>query len=155
MCVQSYWAGWWSTLRLHYRCTRFLSSLRLARARVMTPTIPTGACDVASCVRLRDLASNAVDSLPAGSLRSFDVPPCCGTAVDGRWDVPPCICLRDLVWNCGGRTVRRDETTSGKCVVPLQVVVAVAVLILAVFAVVSAPARGGVSGGGGGGGGCG
>jgi hypothetical protein len=57
------------------------------------------------------------------------------------------ICLPDLVWNCGGRTAGRGHSTSGQCVVPLPVVVAVAVLVTAVLAVVPVPAFGGYGGG--------
>jgi hypothetical protein len=45
-------------LHRRYRSTCFQSSLRLARACVMALTISTCSCDVSSCVRLRDLASN-------------------------------------------------------------------------------------------------
>jgi hypothetical protein len=65
----------------------------------------------------------------------------------GTFDVPPCICLRNLVWNCGGRTVGRGHSTS-MCVVPLPVMVAVVVLVMTVFAVVASPAFDGGDGGG-------
>jgi hypothetical protein len=90
-------------------------------------------------------------------------------AVDGRWDVttdplhslsfvslpgpsgafhvPPCICVRDVVWNCGGRTVGRGRSTSGLYVESLPVVVAVAVLVTAASAVVVVAACGGCGGG--------
>ncbi len=69
----------------------------------------------------------------------------------GAIDLPPCICLRDVLWNCGGRTVGRGRAPSGKCVLPLPVVVAVALLVMAVLAVVAVPAFGGLIGGGSGG----
>ena len=68
----------------------------------------------------------------------------------GAIDLPPCICLRDVLWNCGGRTVGRGRAPSGKCVLPLPVV-AVALLVMAVLAVVAVPAFGGLIGGGSGG----
>ena len=93
-----------------YRSTRSLSSLRLARECFMALTISTGACDVSSCVRFRDLASNRGGRAVGRDNRStrftrlhscrYRVPPArlmcrrasvcgtsCGTAVDGRWNV--------------------------------------------------------------------
>jgi hypothetical protein len=116
----------------HYRSTRSLSSLRLARERVMTLNIYTGACDVASCVRLRDLASNrggrAVGrdnrSTPlaffhdtTGSLRRVScaaVRLCAGPRVELRW-------TDGATWSLNQRRVR--------CVAELVVVVAAAALV--------------------------
>jgi hypothetical protein len=39
------------------------------------------------------------------------------------------IGLRDLVWNCGGRTAGCGHSTSGQCVVPLLVVVALSAMV--------------------------
>ncbi len=66
----------------------------------------------------------------------------------GAIDLPPCICLRDVLRNCGGRTVGRGRVPSGRRVLPLPVVVAVALLVITVLAVVVVPAFGGLIGSG-------
>jgi hypothetical protein len=127
----------------HYRSTGFLS---------MTLTMSTGAFDVSSCVRLRDLASNRAGPAMGRDNRSTPLAFFHVTTGSVRrvCDVLPCICLRDLMWNCGGRTMGRDHTTSGLCVVPLSVVVvAVTVFVVAELAALAVPARGGVYSGGG------
>ena len=76
------------------------------------------------------------DPLPSLSFMSLP-------AHSGALYVPPGICLRVLVWNCGERTVGRGHSTSGECVVPAPEVAAVAVLVMAVLSVVAVPAVGG------------
>jgi hypothetical protein len=46
----------------------------------------------------------------------------------GAFDVPPCICLRDLVWNCGGRTVALNHRHV-RYVAEVVVVVAAAAVV--------------------------
>ncbi len=110
-------------LHHHYQSTSFVSFLRLARARVITLTISTGACDVSLCVRLHDLASNRGGRAVGRDNRSTRFLSCdYRPGPSGGFDVPPCMFAgprAELRWTAGGtwslnRQLVRYAATGGR-----------------------------------------